>query len=64
MKKILTGSYLLLLMFVITACGGDSTPAADTAAASVSTPAAAIEKPQLTFGFIKLTDMAPLAIAK
>ncbi|MGB3802354.1 MAG: CmpA/NrtA family ABC transporter substrate-binding protein [Lewinella sp.] len=25
---------------------------------------AAIEKPQLTFGFIKLTDMAPLAIAK
>ncbi|MCB0630600.1 MAG: CmpA/NrtA family ABC transporter substrate-binding protein [Saprospiraceae bacterium] len=24
----------------------------------------AIEKPQLTFGFIKLTDMAPLAIAK
>ena len=23
-----------------------------------------IEKPQLTFGFIKLTDMAPLAIAK
>ncbi|WP_200975168.1 CmpA/NrtA family ABC transporter substrate-binding protein [Echinicola sp. 20G] len=24
----------------------------------------AVEKPQLTFGFIKLTDMAPLAIAK
>jgi len=26
--------------------------------------ATAVEKPQLTLGFIKLTDMAPLAVAK
>jgi nitrate/nitrite transport system substrate-binding protein len=43
-------------------CGGTETPPPATAGA---TPAATagIEKPQLRLGFIKLTDMAPLAIA-
>lgn len=54
---------LLLLAGFFHSCGGGSA----TADSSASAPAAAanmIEKPQLTFGFIKLTDMAPLAIAK
>jgi nitrate/nitrite transport system substrate-binding protein len=50
------------------ACGG-GTPAsagtADTASAPGSgTTLLALEKPQVTLGFIKLTDMVPLAIAK
>ncbi|WNJ17845.1 CmpA/NrtA family ABC transporter substrate-binding protein [Pontibacter sp. G13] len=57
--------YMLLMGVVIlgaSACGGGAgTGATQT---EVATPALAIEKPQLTFGFIKLTDMAPLAIAK
>ncbi|MEL6984627.1 MAG: CmpA/NrtA family ABC transporter substrate-binding protein, partial [Actinomycetota bacterium] len=53
--------------FALSACGGDDTatqaPAApDTAAGSSS--GGGIEKASLTLGFIKLTDMAPLAIAK
>jgi len=57
--------YLAFLCYILVACGG-STPTAETATAAASTPknTLAIEKPQLTFGFIKLTDMAPLAIAK
>lgn len=57
--------YLALLCYILAACSG-STPTAETATAAAPTPKStlAIEKPQLTFGFIKLTDMAPLAIAK
>jgi nitrate/nitrite transport system substrate-binding protein len=46
-------------------CGG-ATPAADAAGGAAGAAAAApaaLEKPQLTLGFIKLTDMVPLAIA-
>ena len=53
------------------ACGSSSssTTTATSAAGGSTVPAAAgsalsVEKPSLTFGFIKLTDMAPLAIAK
>ncbi|MEO0472878.1 MAG: CmpA/NrtA family ABC transporter substrate-binding protein [Bacteroidota bacterium] len=58
--------YLLLLMVAFCAACGTGNKASKTAVstASVSANAALIEKPQLTFGFIKLTDMAPLAIAK
>lgn len=63
----------------LAACGGDASGgataavASDPAAASGASPTAmpasggrsgAIEKASLTLGFIKLTDMAPLAIAK
>ncbi|MEM6771901.1 MAG: nitrate ABC transporter substrate-binding protein, partial [Bacteroidota bacterium] len=51
---------MLLLAGLFQSCGSDA-PA--TAATPSSAPASAqnlIEKPQLTFGFIKLTDMAPL----
>lgn len=51
------------LMLTIMSCGSGG-EVKDGAVTSTPTPAANIEKPQLTFGFIKLTDMAPLAIAK
>lgn len=57
---------LFILAILLTACGGEAPSSADsTSSAPATAPdAALIEKPQLTFGFIKLTDMAPLAIAK
>lgn len=53
-------------------CGGsDTADGAETVAAeatvvstNTSTLSASVEKPQLKLGFIKLTDMAPLAIAR
>ena len=55
-------------MLAAVGCGGTADSAGDTAAAGAgqTTPAAAplaVEKPQLKLGFIKLTDMVPLAIA-
>ncbi len=52
---------------VLAACGGGSdSPAASGEAAAAAAPVGdgSVEKPSLTLGFIKLTDMAPLAIAK
>ncbi|MBV1917116.1 MAG: ABC transporter substrate-binding protein [Sphingomonadaceae bacterium] len=47
----------------LTGCGssGEQSSGTNVAAANLD---GSIEKPNLTFGFIKLTDMAPLAIAK
>lgn len=61
--------YLYAICLVFASCtGGSKTPTEDTtvidSSAISNTIALAVEKPQLTFGFIKLTDMAPLAIAK
>lgn len=69
MKTILTKvSTFLSAMLLLMACGGKDakkTSTEDTTKEVASkTEQLAIEKPQLTFGFIKLTDMAPLAIAK
>ncbi|WP_430908352.1 CmpA/NrtA family ABC transporter substrate-binding protein [Maribacter sp. 2-571] len=69
MKAIFTKATLVsFLALVLVSCGGKekksegtSEEAMDSTATSTSLD---IEKPQLTFGFIKLTDMAPLAIAK
>ncbi len=49
----------------ISACGGgdDETTTDDSAAAPAVASDGSIEKPSLKLGFIKLTDMAPLAIA-
>ena len=55
---------LLFLALLFTACGGESASTAASTSTAPADGAALIEKPQLTFGFIKLTDMAPLAIAK
>tara|TARA_R110000744_G_scaffold117647_1_gene219945 strand:+ start:104 stop:1492 length:1389 start_codon:yes stop_codon:yes gene_type:complete len=68
MKNIFTSSVLTLsLALVFTACGDTKSKKAETVseeAVASKTKMLDIEKPQLTFGFIKLTDMAPLAIAK
>jgi nitrate/nitrite transport system substrate-binding protein len=58
----------LLLAAALAACGGSAaSPSQGTARAMADsgsgTGAVAPEKPQLKLGFIKLTDMAPLAIA-
>ena len=67
MKTLITKASLLFsLSIMLTACGGKDKKksADDVAVATTKTKTLEIEKPQLTFGFIKLTDMAPLAIAK
>ncbi|KPM48231.1 CmpA/NrtA family ABC transporter substrate-binding protein [Jiulongibacter sediminis] len=48
-------------MILLQSCGGSTESSESGEDATIG---ADIEKPQLTFGFIKLTDMAPLAIAK
>ncbi|GAA0196492.1 CmpA/NrtA family ABC transporter substrate-binding protein [Fulvivirga kasyanovii] len=56
---------LLIIAAIWTACtGGNSKDKAVSQETAESGDKLLIEKPQLTFGFIKLTDMAPLAIAK
>jgi nitrate/nitrite transport system substrate-binding protein len=58
----------LASVLLFASCGSDSkkkkTSKATTTEVAGKTKQLDIEKPQLTFGFIKLTDMAPLAIAK
>ncbi|MBK0369711.1 CmpA/NrtA family ABC transporter substrate-binding protein [Flavobacterium agrisoli] len=63
--KFFKAAFLSVFAFAMVACGGDKKKGETEATTEgVSTEKLAIEKPQLTFGFIKLTDMAPLAIAK
>jgi nitrate/nitrite transport system substrate-binding protein len=67
MKSLLTKStWVLSLGLLLCACGGKEKKASteEVTAEASKTKTLDIEKPQLTFGFIKLTDMAPLAIAK
>ncbi|WP_010517643.1 CmpA/NrtA family ABC transporter substrate-binding protein [Croceivirga radicis] len=65
MKTIMTKLSAFLVMVALVACGGKKEKKGEELAqADTSSTALEIEKPQLTFGFIKLTDMAPLAIAK
>ena len=58
---------------ILSACSGeapapapttDAAPAAEEVVVDASIPTLDLEKTDLKFGFIKLTDMAPLAIAK
>ncbi len=67
MKSLITKASLLFsISLLLTACGGKEPKKTTTTPAEkpAATKTLEIEKPQLTFGFIKLTDMAPLAIAK
>ena len=67
MKKLTNHILLLLAAAIMVSCSGSDAKnqSADVVSATESGASALlIEKPQLTFGFIKLTDMAPLAIAK
>lgn len=62
LKKLQIPVLAVAVALFLQSCGGSGKKAATTTEAPKS--ALLIEKPQLTFGFIKLTDMAPLAIAK
>ncbi len=69
MKTTLTKATMIaLLAMTLFACGGKEAKKAEateeTTESTSQTATLDIEKPQLSFGFIKLTDMAPLAIAK
>ncbi|MHA7057949.1 CmpA/NrtA family ABC transporter substrate-binding protein [Aquimarina sp. M1] len=57
---------MLLTTILLLSCGGEKKKemASSDTSSTEETAKLTIEKPQLTFGFIKLTDMAPLAIAK
>ncbi|QXP50990.1 MULTISPECIES: CmpA/NrtA family ABC transporter substrate-binding protein [unclassified Cellulophaga] len=57
-------AFSFMAAMLLSACGGKEKKAKETASEEVKANTLEIEKPQLTFGFIKLTDMAPLAIAK
>ncbi|MGB5941864.1 MAG: CmpA/NrtA family ABC transporter substrate-binding protein [Leeuwenhoekiella sp.] len=67
MKTSILKSLFFFCTVLLLSCG-EGEKKTQTAAASEedtsTTKTLDIEKPQLTFGFIKLTDMAPLAIAK
>ena len=63
--KIFRSTIILLASAIIwAACTGGTAKDKSTETDSKPSNGLLIEKPQLTFGFIKLTDMAPLAIAK
>ena len=69
MKSLLFRSFGLMIILLIASCGENKKKSCgeesnDLALSTGKTVQLEIEKPQLTFGFIKLTDMAPLAIAK
>jgi len=59
-RRLVTAAALAL---AVAGCGGGATGAEGPAAASTAAAPLAVEKPQLKLGFIKLTDMVPLAIA-
>lgn len=63
-KTYLPPLFLLSLGVLLINCGGKKKQTASTSTLSIKSSAKLVEKPQLTLGFIKLTDMAPLAIAK
>lgn len=62
MKKISYFALVILFPFLFSCSSGGASTEGEAEVESAT--ALEIEKPQLTFGFIKLTDMAPLAIAK
>ena len=67
MKSLMKIILCALQILILTSCGGEKKKNEVAEAATIDAPKnnkLLIEKPQLTFGFIKLTDMAPLAIAK
>lgn len=63
-RYILLTLFTLVVGFVLESCGGKSQSATSSESVDVNVPDEMPEKIELTFGFIKLTDMAPLAIAK
>ncbi|GAA4278438.1 CmpA/NrtA family ABC transporter substrate-binding protein [Aquimarina mytili] len=65
MKTVYLKIVIIMTAMTLMSCGGEKKKQIAASDSSVSgSSKLLIEKPQLTFGFIKLTDMAPLAIAK
>jgi nitrate/nitrite transport system substrate-binding protein len=67
MKKIYWVILGLYVSFILQACGGANASKNEMATTDITvsqTEPLEVEKAELKFGFIKLTDMAPLAIAK
>lgn len=64
MKNIFQFLAVLAMAATFYACGESNAQSTAPSTSTAPASSALIEKPQLTFGFIKLTDMAPLAIAK
>ncbi len=66
MKKVYLRIIMIMTIVILGSCGGKKEKgiASGDSVKKEETSELLIEKPQLTFGFIKLTDMAPLAIAK
>ncbi len=62
--KTLLVSALLVISFLLDSCGSKNSSPVPEATAAVDSESKGLEKPEVTLGFIKLTDMAPLAIAK
>ncbi len=63
-KSLLIHLLIMAVAFLLLVRCGGGAKSEITQNADIDPATLAIEKPQLTFGFIKLTDMAPLAIAK
>jgi nitrate/nitrite transport system substrate-binding protein len=63
-KRIVHTGSLFILLIALASCGGGKSPSATGSQETSATGIYDLEKDELTFGFIKLTDMAPLAIAK
>lgn len=64
MKKTAIKITAFATILLAISCGDSKKKTDASAKAAPTVTTLEIEKPQLTFGFIKLTDMAPLAIAK
>lgn len=64
MKPSLKKTYHYLILSLLIASCGEKEKKDQVITSVIAEKTLEIEKPQLTFGFIKLTDMAPLAIAK
>lgn len=54
----------MLASVALAGCGSSGSEGAGEGAVQAASAGGEIEKPNLKLGFIKLTDMAPLAIAK
>ncbi|GAM03106.1 hypothetical protein MBENS4_0105 [Novosphingobium sp. MBES04] len=54
----------LLASVALAGCGGSKDETGAQPGVTAASAGGAVEKPVLKLGFIKLTDMAPLAIAK
>ncbi|WP_298366121.1 CmpA/NrtA family ABC transporter substrate-binding protein [uncultured Lutibacter sp.] len=68
MKTTTLKTLVLFALVIFASCGTETKKTSEAKSEETTTESKTkkleIEKPQLTFGFIKLTDMAPLAIAK